>query len=148
MRYLLAGSIFFGAVGVIAAAANRAISDMDRPSYEVMRAHIISTKNDDAIRQARRDAEADFVAYRNRRDEESRRDAAAAAEVARQCVDFVYRERNPSACGRGSALFLDSLPSHAASVEDFYETRIMGRCRLVATIREAREAGCLPPVSR
>lgn len=113
--------------------------DEQPPDYDAMRRYIVGKMTDEDIRRAYRAAHEDRLREIARRDAEDARDSAAQARACALAADPVYRERYGASCGGG---IQDPLP--LGTEEEFIERRLLGLCALVATVRAAEKAGCLP----
>jgi hypothetical protein len=96
---------------------------------------------------AEKAAEEDEKEATRLRQQDLARESADRAEQWRKCSDVVYKTRNSWACQ------LDIIPDQppslrmhgASSVEEEFESLVMGRCEYVTTVWRAKWLGFLPP---
>ena len=114
--------------------------------WAAVRRHIINTLTDAEIRSLRAQAEAKHNAWLAQREAARKQSELAAIQRARDCQDFVYRQRNPSDC-QSTGIYLGS-PDMPASlqptVESEFDRMLLARCVGVRTVNEARQKNCLP----
>jgi len=142
----LARGLFFGLAGLSAIGAVVAASVYSegsrKPDFYEVRRHVLSKLTAAQITAIRKDVEARHrgLVRREESEDESRRQGRM--EQRRACMDYGFREKNPSICDVGLGEYLPFQPS--ISLEQMYEMEVLGGCLLIATVREARKYGCLP----
>lgn len=110
------------------------------PDYEAMRKYRVSRLTDEQLRDMHAAAERQ---HSNLLAEAQGQEQAAWARISEQvaqCKDPAYRARNNCS---GTASYI---PEDVPGVEAIFESKIVGSCEYVQTVRDARKRGCLPPL--
>lgn len=112
------------------------------PDYEEMRKHVLSKMSDEQIRSLHEEALVEYERTLQRDRSQQDKDASLAMQRQARCSDIVYKERNPDAC-RTTGFIFPPRPTYS-SAEQVYEGMIMGVCRTLTSVKEAKSVGCLP----
>jgi hypothetical protein len=114
--------------------------------YGAMKRHVLTRLTDADLRRMHEQAVADFEVEKAEAAQRGRDFWKEKGAVLKRCEeDAAFRTRNSHECSLPIGVYSIGKPyAGRSSVEELYESLIMGICRFELTVREAREFKCLP----